>query len=98
VLAANPLQVVPSIFKVPLEYLVTMILLACVFGLRPIGDLILPLLFPRGLSTHSMPKLFAYLAASGFWSLVSLYLLTVGMRILGLLYLTKKEKLGWLDR
>jgi hypothetical protein len=98
VMAANPLQVVPSIFKVPLEYLVTMILLACVLGLRPMGDLLLPLLFPRGLSTHSMPKLFAYLAASGFWSLVSLYLLTVGMRILGLLYLTKKEKLGWLDR
>jgi hypothetical protein len=98
VFAANPLQVVPSIFKVPREYVVTMILLACVFGLRPMGDVILPLLFPRGLSTHSMPKLFAYLAASGFWSLFSLYLMTVGMRILGLLYFTKKDKLGWLER
>ena len=98
VLAANPLQVVPSIFKVPVEYVVTMLLLACVLGLRPLGDLILPLLFPRGLTTHSMPKLFAYLATSAFWSLFSLYLLTVGMRILGLLYFTKKEKLGWLDR
>jgi hypothetical protein len=29
------------------------------------------------------------------WSFVSVYLLTVNMRILGLLYLTQKEKLGW---
>jgi hypothetical protein len=98
VLAANPLQVVPSIFKVPLEYLVTIIVVGCVLALRPVGDLVLPMLFPRGLTTHSMPKLFAYLGASAFWSLFSLYLLTVGMRILGLLYSSKKEKLGWLDR
>lgn len=98
VLAANPLQVVPSIFKVPLEYLVTMVVVGVVMALRPLGDAVLPLVFPKGLSTHSMPKLFAYLGASAFWSLASFYLLTVSMRILGLLYLTKKDKLGWLER
>jgi hypothetical protein len=29
------------------------------------------------------------------WSLVSVYLLTVTTRILGLLYRTQKDKLGW---
>ena len=29
------------------------------------------------------------------WSLTSVYLMTVSIRILGLLYLTQKEKLGW---
>ncbi len=98
VLAANPLQVIPSIIKVPLEYLVATLLLAFVLGLRPLGDELLPRIFPKGLTTHSMAELFAYLGAQAFWALFSLYLLTVGMRILGLLYLTKKEKLGWLEK
>jgi hypothetical protein len=29
------------------------------------------------------------------WSFISVYLLTVNTRILGLLYLTQKEKLAW---
>jgi hypothetical protein len=29
---------------------------------------------------------------------VSVYLLTVSMRILGLLYVTNKQKFGWFDR
>jgi len=29
---------------------------------------------------------------------MSVYLLTVNMRILGLLYVTKKQKLGWFNR
>jgi hypothetical protein len=98
VMAANPLQVIPSIFKVPLEYLVTVIMLGIVFGLRPLGDIILPLIFPRGVGTHSMSKLFGYLGAQAFWGIFSLYLLTVGIRILGLLFYSKREKLGWLDR
>jgi hypothetical protein len=31
------------------------------------------------------------------WSLVRVYLLTVGMRTLGLLYVTNKHKFGWFD-
>jgi hypothetical protein len=98
VTAANPLLVIPSIFKVPLEYLVAIIALAGVLVIRALGDFMLGMLFPRGMVTHSIPKLLEMFAAQAFWSLVSLYLLTVSMRILGLLYVTKKDKLGWYNR
>ncbi|HSU57417.1 MAG TPA: FHA domain-containing protein [Candidatus Dormibacteraeota bacterium] len=98
VMAANPIQVLPSIFKVPVEYLITVTLLGIVLALRPLGDVIIPIVFPRGLTTHSMAKLFGYLGAEAFWSLFSLYLLVVGIRILGLLYYTRKDKLNWLTR
>ena len=55
-------------------------------------------LFPRGLATHSTTKLLGMFAGQAFWSLASLYLLTVGIRILGLLYVAKKDQLGWLNR
>ncbi len=97
VVAANPLQVLPSIAKVPLEYLVTVILLGAVLVLRGLGDTLLPMLFPRGLTTHSVSKMLAMFGAQAFWSLASLYLLTLAMHILGLLYVTKKERLGWLS-
>jgi hypothetical protein len=98
VAASNPLQVIPSILKVPMEYLVAVITLAGVLGIRALGDFALLELFPRGLATHSTTKLLELFAAQAFWSLVSLYLLTVGMRILGLLYVAKKDQLGWYDR
>src|ERR1044071_3097712 len=96
-LAANPLVVVPAIFKVPLEYILTVIVLAAIMGLRALGEPMIAAVFPRGLTTHSMAKLFAYLGATGLWKLTAVYLLAVNMRILGLLYLTKKQKLGWFD-
>jgi len=42
-----------------------------------------------------MSVLFMTFGIRALWSFMSVYLLTVGMRILGLLYLTKKDKLGW---
>jgi pSer/pThr/pTyr-binding forkhead associated (FHA) protein len=96
-LAANPLVVLPAIFKAPLEYLVTVLLLAAIMGLRAAGGPVIDTVFPRGLGTHSMPKLFAYLGSWTFWNFAEVYLLAVNMRILGLLYLTKKEKLAWFD-
>jgi len=96
-LAANPLVVVPAIFKVPLEYLITVVVLALVMGIRASGEPLISSVFPRGLTTHSMPKLFAYLGVEGFWKLAEVFLLAVNMRILGLLYLTKKHRLGWFD-
>jgi len=98
VLGANPLTVVPAILKAPLEYLVTLILLAAVFAIRWAGDGVIPALFPRGLTTHSMPKLAAFVAAEAFWAVMCLYLLTVGVHILGLLYLSKKDRFAWLNR
>jgi len=45
-----------------------------------------------------MGELFAMLGAQAFWGFMSFYLLIVSVHILGLLYVTKKNKLGWLDR
>ena len=97
-MAANPLQVVPSILKVPGQYLVAVALAAIVLGLRPIGDGVLTAVFPRKIYTHSMGEMVAYLASVGFWYVGSLYLLTVSMRILGLLFRANRERLGWLEQ
>jgi hypothetical protein len=96
-LAANPLVVVPAIFKAPLEYLVTAILMGAIMALYNSGDTLISAIFPRGLTTHSMAKMFGFLGAWAFWYFLQLYLLAVNMRILGLLYLSKKRKLGWFE-
>ena len=96
-LAANPLIVIPAIFKAPMEYLLTVILLAGVMLLRWSGEPLIHSIFPRGIGTHNMNKLLAFTSATAVWTLVEVYLLAVNMRILGLLYLTKKHKLGWFD-
>jgi len=33
-----------------------------------------------------------------FWTFASVYLLTISMRVLGLLYVSKKHTLGWFPR
>lgn len=93
--AANPLVVMPAIIKVPLEYLVTAVLLTGVFGIRLLGNFLSSQAQAVGYHTRDMSVLFMTLGMRALWSLLSIYLLTVGMRILGLLYLTKKEKFGW---
>ncbi len=98
VMASNPLTVMRAIFKVPLEYLVTLIVVAVLVVLGAMGDGLLEGLFPRGLTTHSMSKLFGYLAIKAFWGVANIYLMVVIVRILGLLYLTRKQKLAWLKR
>jgi len=95
VMAANPLVVIPSILKVPLEYFVAAILLAGVFGLRAMGDFVVEIAKGAGYFTEDMTLLLVTFGIRAFWSFASVYLLTIGMRILGLLYLTKKDKLGW---
>jgi hypothetical protein len=97
VMAANPLVVVPAIFKVPLEYLVTSILLTGVFGIRELGDVLSSTAKQAGLTTRDMSTLFITFGVRIFWTLLSVYLLTVGMRILGTLYLTRKRQLAWFE-
>lgn len=95
VMACNPLVVVPSILRVPLQYLVTVVLFACIFGVQQIGN---TLSSGTGMLTFTTTKGSVFLMAFGFnifWNLAKVYLLTVNMRIMGLLYLTQKEKLGW---
>jgi len=97
-LAANPLVVLPAIVKVPVEYIVTVLLLAAFIAIRQVGELALAAVFPRGMTTHSMATLFAMFGARLLWNFVALYLLAMNMRILGLLYVAKKRKLGWFER
>ena len=93
--AANPLVVIPAILKVPLEYLVTAVLVTGVFALRWAGDAATAAMGAISMSTRSMSTLFIAFGVRALWAFASLYLLVVCMRILGLLYTTKKEKIGW---
>jgi len=97
-IAGNPLVVLPAIVKVPLEYIVTVILMAAVIAVRQGGEMALAAIFPRGLTTHSMVKLFEMFGARLVWNFVALYLLAVNMRILGLVYMTRKRRFGWFER
>lgn len=97
VMAANPLVVVPAIFRIPLEYLVAAILLMAVYGVRVAGGLAAGMAGEVSLNTREMSVLFITLAGQGLWALISVYLLTVSMRILGLLYISKKHKFGWFE-
>lgn len=94
--AANPLVVVTSIIKVPLQYLVAVIMLSAVFGMRLIGDMVSSAAGSETYTTRDMSVMFIGMGIQAVWSFVGVYLLTVGMRILGILYLTQKDKLGWL--
>jgi hypothetical protein len=93
--AANPLVVVPAIFKAPLEYLVTVILLAMVFGIRVLGGVVVGVLALDTYTTRSMSTLLLTLGLNAIWSFFAVYLLAVNMRALGLLYVAKKEEFGW---
>jgi hypothetical protein len=86
VAALNPLLIFPSIFRIPLQYLLTVLLLAGVLALRWKGETVLE---------HLLPLPFLARSIFGF---AGLYLLTVEMRILGLLYLANKDQLGWFNR
>jgi hypothetical protein len=97
-LAGNPLVVLPSIVKVPLEYIVTVALMAAVIIIERGGEMVLTELFPKGMLTHSIAKLLEMFGARLVWNFIALYLLAVNMRILGLLYVAKKRKLAWFER
>ncbi|MGD0261682.1 MAG: FHA domain-containing protein [Verrucomicrobiota bacterium] len=94
-LAANPLVVIPAIFKVPLGYLVATIVVIGIFALRRYGDFATFFAQAQTYHTRHMSVLFKSFGLRALWSLASVYLLTVSMRILGLLYVTNKDKLGW---
>jgi hypothetical protein len=95
VMAVNPMVVVPAILKVPGQYLITVILLCGVFGVRLLGDSLSSVAGDITFETRDMSVMFLSFAFRALWAFLSIYLLTVGMRILGILYVTQKEKLGW---
>lgn len=66
-----------------------------IFGVKQIGDLLSGAAGSVVFTTTDMKVLFMAFGIRMVWSFISIYLLTVNIRIMGLLYLTQKEKLGW---
>jgi hypothetical protein len=96
-LAANPLVVIPAIFKVPLGYLVTCMVVIGVYLARLLGDSLAGGAQNVGYHTRDMSVMCLTFGLRALWSLGRVYLLTVSMRTLGLLYVTNKHKFGWFD-
>ena len=65
------------------------------FGVRWLGDAISGEMGHRALRTESISEMLLLFGLRMLWAFLSVYLLTVTMRILGLLYLTKRDRLGW---
>lgn len=84
--ALNPLVIIPSILKIPGAYLLTVVVLAAVVVANWIGNSLLPEVLP-------VPILPGVIG-----EFIGLYLATVEMRLLGLLYWSKQEELGWFAR
>jgi hypothetical protein len=96
-LAANPLVVIPAILKVPLGYLVTSMVVIGILAMRQFGGALAGVAQGESYHTRDMSTMFLAFGLRAIWSLFSVYLLTVSMRTLGLLYVTNKQKIGWFD-
>ena len=97
-MSSNPLIVIPAIMKVPLQYLVTSFLFAAIFGISQLGNILMTGVKSEAFTTKSTGVLVGSFAIMAAWNFASVYLLTINMRILGLLYLTNKQKFGWFAR
>jgi len=78
----NPLLIIPSIFRVPAEYLVTCCVIAAVFIVQVISEIALEFV-----PIPILPSLVSWF--------ITLYFLFVGSRLLGLLYFTSQDRLKW---
>ena len=87
-LALSPHVVLPSIVRVFVPYLVTFLLLALLFTVRAGGGVAAGLV-----PVEWLPLKIVVTLVMGF---VSLYLLTVEMRLLGVLFRSYRPQLGWL--
>jgi hypothetical protein len=81
--ALNPLLIIPSILKVPLQYLLVLAVLGVTVLVKFGGDILLTLV----IKDYIFPDIIS--------SLLGIYFLMVKMRLLGSLYLCNKAKLGW---
>jgi hypothetical protein len=95
VMAGNPLIVIPAMMKAPVPYLVTALLMLSVFGVRKLGGMMSGGAGGISMTTKDMSVFFISIGVQALWALISVYLLTVTIRILGLFYNATKDKLGW---
>jgi hypothetical protein len=80
VLSINPALVVPSIIKVPVDYLAACVILALISLLANFSQLLVSIIPLAGLVLKN---------------LLGLYFLIVEAHVLGLIYHANQEKLGW---
>ena len=85
VFALSPTVIIPAIVRVPLEYLTVLVIMAVILGIKVAGQYAATLLV--------IPFLPTFLASS-----LGIYFLIVQMRLLGLMYYAKRDKLGWFSR
>jgi len=95
VTATNPLLVIPSMFKAPLQYLTALLFFGLVSSVWIGGGLVIGMEFSEGFSTRSMGALFGMLGSYALLFFVTLYLLIVAVHVLGLIYVVKKDKFSW---
>jgi hypothetical protein len=97
-MAANPLLVLPSILKAPLEYLTTLFLFAVAFGVYIGGGIGVARAFPEGFQTRSVGELLAMIGVNVTLNFTALYLIIVSVHVLGLIYATRQTALAWIQR
>ena len=97
-LAANPLIVLPAMMKAPVEYGITVLFLFVVYGVSTVGDMLSKNAGHDMMFTNNMSTFFVNAGIKAALGLVSVYLLCVTMRLLGLFYNESKDKLGWFTR
>jgi pSer/pThr/pTyr-binding forkhead associated (FHA) protein len=98
VTAVNPLLVVPSILKVIKPYLITIALFFLVALLEWLSNTALDYFFKGKVNTKDMGEFMLRIGSVIAGKFISIYLLTVNARILALLYVSKKQELGWFAR
>jgi FHA domain-containing protein len=84
--ALNPLFIIGSILRVPAEYSVVALVFTVILALRVLVEKVLTMV----LNIPLVPVLIA--------DLMGIYLLIVQTRILGMLYLARRDTLGWFKR
>jgi len=95
ILVANPMLVIPSIFKVPLEYFVSLLAFGGFLGSQALGEWLSKTAFPDAFLTQSMSQLLLFIGLRLVWAFLNFYLIVVAIRILGTIFVTRKEQLGW---
>ena len=75
--------------------IIAAILVTAVLVLRQAGSMVTSAALSSSYTTRDMSVLFTAFGMRAFFSFANVYLLTVSMRILGLLYISKKHKFGW---
>jgi len=85
IFSLNPLVIIPSIAKLFLPYLVATLFMGVLYGVYKLSQIVAEFI--------DVPVLSSLIV-----SLLSLYFGTLLMRILGILYFTNKDRLGWFAR